>query len=246
MTKSKGGKFWNASCNPIVVTNCKCEVPNCWAMSMYHRFKDNYPKPDKDGIIWRPEQLDKIRSSGKARVWAMCWMGDVSKSSDNNRYLLDVFHYCDMVNEMRKFRKLPMHTFLFLTKFPDLCWFRQDAGKGIFIGTTVTNNKTANERIPTLIDTMGGYYCDLWLCVEPLLGPLNLRSYLLDRDNCIKQVIVGCEAGPNARPTDSAYIRSVVRQCKEANVPVFVKQVTPKSRLLDGRTYDELVWNITT
>ncbi len=38
-------------------------------------------------------------------------------------------------------------------------------------------------------------------------------------------MIVGGESGRNARPCDIAWIRSIVRQCREAGVPVFVKQL---------------------
>lgn len=38
-------------------------------------------------------------------------------------------------------------------------------------------------------------------------------------------VIVGSESGPKARPCDLAWIRSIVRQCKTAGVPCFVKQL---------------------
>jgi hypothetical protein len=38
-------------------------------------------------------------------------------------------------------------------------------------------------------------------------------------------VIVGGESGPHARPCDIAWIRDVVRQCRAAGVPVFVKQL---------------------
>lgn len=38
-------------------------------------------------------------------------------------------------------------------------------------------------------------------------------------------VIVGGESGPNARPCDVAWIRDIVKQCKSADAPVFVKQL---------------------
>jgi len=38
-------------------------------------------------------------------------------------------------------------------------------------------------------------------------------------------VIVGGESGPGARPCDIEWIRSIVRQCKAARVPCFVKQL---------------------
>lgn len=38
-------------------------------------------------------------------------------------------------------------------------------------------------------------------------------------------VIVGGESGPGARPCDVEWIRSIVRQCRDAGVPAFVKQL---------------------
>lgn len=43
-------------------------------------------------------------------------------------------------------------------------------------------------------------------------------------------VIVGGESGPGARPTDVAWIRSIVEQCRGEAVPVFVKQVGARPR----------------
>jgi hypothetical protein len=44
----------------------------------------------------------------------------------------------------------------------------------------------------------------------------------------IDWVIVGGESGPNARRCNVEWIRSIVRQCQEAGVPCFVKQVGAK------------------
>jgi hypothetical protein len=41
----------------------------------------------------------------------------------------------------------------------------------------------------------------------------------------IDWVIVGGESGPKARPCNVEWIRDVVRQCREAGVPCFVKQL---------------------
>jgi protein gp37 len=38
-------------------------------------------------------------------------------------------------------------------------------------------------------------------------------------------LIVGGESGPGARPFDVAWARSAIRQCREAGVPVFIKQL---------------------
>jgi protein gp37 len=79
-----------------------------------------------------------------------------------------------------------------------------------------------------------------FLSVEPLLGDLGT----LDLEN-IDWIIVGGESGPEARPVDPAWVRSVRDQCERAGVPFFFKQwggVNKKrtGRVLDGRTYDAL------
>lgn len=78
-----------------------------------------------------------------------------------------------------------------------------------------------------------------FLSLEPLLGPLPS----LDLTG-IDWVIVGGESGPNHRPMDPDWVRSLRDQCVEAGVPFFFKQWggrTPKAggRELDGRTWDE-------
>jgi len=49
-----------------------------------------------------------------------------------------------------------------------------------------------------------------------------------ERRNEIHWLIAGGESGPNARPCDVAWIRSIVEQCKASGVPCFVKQVGSK------------------
>lgn len=57
--------------------------------------------------------------------------------------------------------------------------------------------------------------------IEPLLGPIRI-----DFDRCRWDwVIVGGESGPRSRPCHLQWIRSIVRQCRDAGVPCFVKQI---------------------
>jgi len=46
----------------------------------------------------------------------------------------------------------------------------------------------------------------------------------------VQWVIVGGESGPGARPCELAWVRSIRDQCREANVPVFIKQLGARSR----------------
>ena len=107
----------------------------------------------------------------------------------------------------------------------------------VWFGVSVEDQRYADERIPILAKVPAAVR---FLSVEPLLGPVDLRPWLGLHGNrgseslsefdapqpepVIQWCIVGGESGPQARPCDLAWIRSIVCQCKEAGVPCFVKQ----------------------
>lgn len=110
------------------------------------------------------------------------------------------------------------------------------AAANIWEGATVENQHFADERIPVLLDTPAAVR---FLSCEPLLGPVDLNEcgglpwvepksddmpYAAEWRG-VDWVIVGGESGPGARPMDVAWMRSVVKQCLTAGVPVFVKQL---------------------
>ena len=115
--------------------------------------------------------------------------------------------------------------------------------RNVWLGTSVENQATADERIPHLLRVPAAVR---FLSVEPLLGPVDLSripmpgGYQLDclrgimrgtitRDiqpcEKVAWVIVGGESGHNARPCRVEWIRSILQQCRDANVPCFVKQL---------------------
>lgn len=102
--------------------------------------------------------------------------------------------------------------------------------------TTTTSQRTAEVRAQALLEVECRWR---GISVEPLLEPLDLTERgrglycesCLDRsahwcvDPVIDWVIVGGESGVDARPTSPAWIRDIVEQCADANVPCFVKQL---------------------
>jgi protein gp37 len=116
------------------------------------------------------------------------------------------------------------HQFHVLTKRPwrmgDYLDWRYGGGRlparHIWHGVTVENRRW-RSRIDDLRETRTVLR---YLSLEPLLedlGDLDLRG--------IDWVIVGGESGPGARPCDLAWVRTIVRQCRAAGVPCFVKQL---------------------
>jgi protein gp37 len=122
----------------------------------------------------------------------------------------------------------------------------------VWLGVSVEDQKTADERIPLLLQTPAAVR---WISLEPMLGPVDISCYLqppahisgrhvrlgrgewiIDADGAhlmwrgLDWVVVGGESGPGARLCDVAWIRSIVRQCRAAGVPVFVKQLGSQPR----------------
>ncbi|PCI47175.1 MAG: hypothetical protein COB49_07505 [Alphaproteobacteria bacterium] len=106
----------------------------------------------------------------------------------------------------------------------------------VWLGVSVEDQKTAEERIPFLLDTPAAVR---WISAEPLLGMIDLTRIWAKmpsggkclcntlRRNCddnLDWVVVGGESGPNARPMHPEGPRSLRDQCKGTNVPFFFKQ----------------------
>lgn len=88
----------------------------------------------------------------------------------------------------------------------------------------------------TLITAWGEPQVERWRTGERYASEESLRE---DEGPPLDWIIVGGESGPGARPCDVSWIRSIVEQCRAANVPAFVKQLG--SRPVDGaafRMYD--------
>ena len=126
-------------------------------------------------------------------------------------------------------------------------WNTKPARWNCWLGTSIACQEDADKNIPELLKCRK-LAAKLFLSIEPLIGEVNLRRFFAHSFRCasycgqrrgfdesarpcdcgrprIDWVIVGGESGPKARPCDIAWIRSIVRQCQEAGVPVFVKQL---------------------
>ena len=113
----------------------------------------------------------------------------------------------------------------------------------IWMGASVEDQKTADERIPWLLQTPAAVR---FVSVEPMLGQIYLYPYLIHNKNNdrLNWVICGCESGPEARPMNLDWARSLRDECRIAGVPFFFKQAKIDGKLvkmpeIDGRIWDE-------
>lgn len=114
-------------------------------------------------------------------------------------------------------------------------WLNADDAVGIkvlplpnvWLGVSVEDQKTADERIPLLLQAPAAVR---WISAEPLLGSITLAwedhsdGMAVDRFPALDWVVVGGESGPHARPMHLEWARSLRDQCVSFGVPFFFKQ----------------------
>lgn len=123
---------------------------------------------------------------------------------------------------------------------------RDACPQNVWLGATVVNQAEADRDIPKLLAAPAQVR---FLSMEPLLGPVNLRTLpIADSEewDCrnrgtpalagrsgpslppirasLDWVIVGGESGPGARPMHPDWARSLRAQCAAAGVPFMFKQ----------------------
>ncbi|PJZ51596.1 DUF5131 family protein [Leptospira adleri] len=113
----------------------------------------------------------------------------------------------------------------------------------VWLGVSAENQKTANDRIPKLLETPAFIR---FISKEPLLEYVNLEEVELEDGTLINSltgdiyigyegeysrtgnkldwVVVGGESGPHARPVHPDWICNLRDQCIDADVPFFFKQ----------------------
>ena len=120
----------------------------------------------------------------------------------------------------------------------------------VWLGVSVEDQATADERIPLLLQTPAAVR---WVSYEPALGPVDFTAIryvdelaecrwgVLGREHWVENsdspsayendvpgldwIVIGGESGQGARPFDLAWARQTVAQGRAAGVPVFVKQL---------------------
>lgn len=129
--------------------------------------------------------------------------------------------------------------------------------KNVWLGVSIEDQKTADERIPYLLSTSAAVR---FVSYEPALGPVDFKPRPHNelclhcgeewskhsaitrlcpdqkasmpthyrKDGGLNWIIVGGESGSGARQFDIQWARDVLKQCRQAGVPVFVKQLGSK------------------
>jgi protein gp37 len=233
-------KSWNpiTGCSPIS-EGCQ----NCYAQRMANRLKGRYGYPEDEPfrVTFHPERLEEPLHWKKPSRIFVCSMGDLfhpSVTLEMKGRVLNIFH------------KANWHNYLILTKRPErMDHFQYCCGglnaSHIWLGVSVENQRTADERIPILLQIPAA---KRFVSVEPMLEPLDIKwaisknrldigAGFLERGmfspgmetlRPLDWVICGGETGPRARPINPDWARSLRDQCQAAGVPFFFKQMSKK------------------
>lgn len=160
--------------------------------------------------------------------------------------LTDIFH--EAIDPFRAeiwdiIRKCPQHTFQILTKRPEriLECLPLDWGQGwdnVWLGTSIGSQASIDRVKPLMWLKATKQLKTAFLSLEPLHGPIDLDvEFSLGAADCsaypleyIDWVIVGGESGNEKgkyryRPCKIEWIDSIVKQCDDSAVHVFVKQL---------------------
>lgn len=201
---------------------------HCYALTMARRLKgmgsakyqrDGNPSTSGPGfgLTMHEDALTIPLRWKKPRKVFVNSMSDLFHDGVSSAFLASVF---DVM------RQTPQHTYQILTKrHARLRSVMKTAVPGerwplpnVHLGVSVDDQKWADLRIPALLETPAAVR---FLSCEPLLGPVNLRPYL----NGLHWIIVGGESGRGARPMDLEWVRRIIEDCHDCDVPVFVKQL---------------------
>jgi len=237
------GEAWNpiTGCTPVD-EGCR----NCWAQKYLERFGQ------LKEIYLHKERITQPLGWKKSRTVAVCFMGDLFHEDIkfNDRMFL-----CQILEMIEK---TPQHRYLLLTKriermkeFINFCFQETSKTDNIWLGVTVTNQKTADERIPILLSIPAVHH---WVSYEPALDFVDFSPFLYYSDNIenrtqkISLIVMGAESGHGARPMNIEWARSVRDQCIEVAIPFYYKQGDGDDGqwthmpVLDGKIWNQIPW----
>jgi len=215
------GRTWN----PIVGCSRGCSY--CYARRIAKRFKHQCQQCHEFTPHLHPERLGDPAKRKKPTGIFVCSMGELFDPA------LPPVNTSAVLAAMWE---VPRHRYYLLTKRPKRLVSRLGgmyAHDPWWVGTSVSTQPEADERIPQLLKMRGdGDWPVLYASVEPLLGPVVLpfcEPLGISREGVgypatnLDWVIIGAQTGPRSPVPDPAWVQALIDQCREANVPVFLK-----------------------
>jgi len=232
------GKWWDVGWNPVTgCTPCSPACENCYAKRMAEtrlRGRCGYSADEPFRVTMHPERLEQpLRWRKKPRTVFVCDMSDLFHPDIPEHFFNAVWAV------MWACVELPLR-FLVLTKRANRmleCIDRIVDGPlpNVMLGVSVWDQESADENIPRLLECPAAGH---FVSYEPALSPVYFRKYWFvgpkpAGSGFLDWVIVGGETGPGARPMDADWARGVRNQCRTAEVPFWMKQMSRRAAIPD-------------
>lgn len=264
MAENSGIEWTHHTFNPwIGCTKVSPACDHCYAEAWDARFKGDRWGPHAARTrtkTWgNPIKWNRIAGEQGVRFRVFC--ASLADVFDNHRSIEDSWR----LELWKLIGDTPNLDWLLLTKRPQNIekyapWRWGDWPDNLWLGTTVEDQKTAEQRIWPLLQIPAKVR---FLSCEPLIGPVDLseiknphgeRFSALSGWNrdieaysmAIDWVITGGESGTSYRPANPNWFRNLRDQCARAEVPFLFKQwegrnqkeIKAKGRELDGVIHD--------
>jgi len=191
------------------------------------------------------------------RIAAAARWGDLTGTARENKPWLDGLPRTIFVNDMGDTftaslpddwlaPELPImaaapHNWILLTKRADRqreFSLRHTLSPNVWAGVSITSPQ--DQRLRYLLQTRARIG---WVSYEPMLAPVDWRPWLSGNGRVgLDWIIVGGASGPDfqRQMMDLTWLADTVSQCRDANVPLFVKQDSGRNPGQQGRIPDEL------
>jgi len=241
MAKNNPGDLLHCDWNPVI----GCErfsvgCRKCWYIEgifPWQKRVGNIPdhvKPSDVHVF--PNRLSPPYLKTKRGVIGVCQHGDLfwEKIPDST-----IHSVLDIIDEIAP--KYPDNRYVLWTKrahrMARFLNARYPHGLPSYYACSVSieNQTIADDRIPELIKIPSLRIA----MMEPMLGPIDISSYM----RSIDWVVVGSETGKDATPINLQWVIDVRDYTKAAGKPFFIKQLGTSHkkpvRTLQGRTWDE-------
>lgn len=209
----KPGHSWNPwmGCSKV-----SAGCANCYAEREMFRFGKNFNAVTRSKTTF----LDPLKWKKPARVFTCSWSDFFHPDADEWRD-----EAWDII------RKTPHLNYLILTKRPELIATRlpgdwdeewNDAFSHVWMGVTIEDRKVLESR---MVPMMGIPTANLFVSVEPLLGPIDFSPWT----DVVDWAIIGGESGRGYRIMKEKWATGIIEQFVNKDIPVYFKQMAGRS-----------------